>query len=96
MNSKLFGSLVAGAVTGMLMTGVALADGGKKKQADAKKDDKAETGWCKSNSCAGHVKAGDKATSNSCAGQMACKGVTKAECEKDGVGTWTTEAKPGK
>lgn len=94
MNSKLFGSLVAGAVAGMLMTGTAVAKDGKKK--GAKKEAK-QAGWCKSNECGGKVmdKDGNPAK-NGCGGQMACKGITKELCEKDGAGTWTTEPKPGK
>ena len=88
MNSKLFGSLVAG----MLLSSPSFA--GDAKKTDAKAD---AAGWCKSNECGGHVKAKDgTAAKNSCKGQMACKGITKEDCEKGKTGTWTTEAKPKK
>ena len=81
MKGKVFGSLVAASVAGMLMTGgVAMAKGKKKKDA----------GWCKSNECAGKVDG----AKNSCNGKMACKGITKDACEKDGHGTWSTDPKP--
>lgn len=91
MKSKMFGSMVAGAVAGLLMGGVALAKDAKK--AAEKKDGKtaAGEGWCKSNECAGKV-AGAK---NECKGHMACQGMTKAGCEKEHHGSWTTEPKPG-
>lgn len=92
MKSKMFGTLVAGAVAGLVTGGVALAKDAKK--ATEKKEEKkaaAGEGWCKANECGGKV-AGSK---NSCKGQAACQGITKAACEKDGHGTWTTEAKPG-
>jgi hypothetical protein len=89
---KSFGSIVAGAVATLALSGVAMADG----KAPATKGTtatpaaaKVEAGWCKS-SCKGHV-AGAK---NSCNGQQACAGMTKEACEKDGHGAWSTEAKP--
>lgn len=90
MKSKTFGSLVAGTVAGLLVSGSALAADPKK--APEKKNEKAAAGegWCKSNECAGKV-TGAK---NSCKGHMACQGMTKASCEKDKHGTWTTEPKP--
>lgn len=91
MNSKLFGSLVAG----MLLSSPSFASDAKKT--DAKADAKADAGWCKSNECGGHVKAKDgTAAKNTCKGQMACKGITQEDCEKGNTGTWTTEAKPKK
>ena len=91
MNSKLFGSLVAG----MLITSPSFADDGAAKK-DGKNDAKAAH-WCKSNECGGHVKAKDgTASKNSCKGQMACAKITKEECEAGGAGTWTSEAKPKK
>ena len=94
MNSKLFGTLAAGAVAGMLLSGNAFAEKGKKKA--AKKEAK-ESGWCKSNECGGTVKDKDgNAAKNSCSGHMACKGISKDDCEKEGAGTWTTEPKPKK
>lgn len=91
MNSKLFGSLVAG----MLLSSPSFADTASAKK-EVKKDAKA-AGWCKSNECGGHVKAKDgTASKNSCKGQMACASITKEDCEAGGNGTWTTEAKPKK
>jgi hypothetical protein len=94
MSSKLFGSIVAG----MLLSSPAFADNKAAAKKDEKKDAKAaEAGWCKSNECGGHVKAKDgTAAKNSCKGQMACKGITKEDCETGGNGTWTTEEKPKK
>ncbi len=92
MNSKLFGSLVAG----MLISSPSFADDGAAKK-DGKHDAKAAAGWCESAQCGGHVKAKDgTAAKNSCKGQMACANITKEDCEKDGAGTWTTKAKPKK
>jgi hypothetical protein len=91
--SKTFGSVVAGAVAGLFISGVAMAEGAKTPAAPAAaKDDKGDAGWCKSAECGGHV-AGAK---NSCKGAMACKGITKEACTKDGKGTWETGPKPTK
>ena len=91
MNSKLFGSLVAG----MLISSPSFADTAAAKK--EMKKDATGSGWCKSNECGGHVKAKDgTASKNSCKGQMACASITKEDCEKGGNGTWTTEAKPKK
>ena len=82
MKGKVFGSLVAASVAGMLVSGApALAKGKKAKK---------EAGWCKSNDCAGKVEG----AKNSCSGKMACKGITKEACEKDGHGTWSMDPKP--
>lgn len=86
---KVFSTVVAGAVAGLMVGGVAMAKDAKKKDAKAKKD-KAGEGWCKSNECGGKVEG----AKNECKGKMACQGVTKEKCETGGAGTWTTEAKP--
>lgn len=94
MNSKLFGSLVAG----VLLSSPAFADKAAAKK-EVKKDAKGAeaASWCESNECGGHVKAKDgTASKNSCKGQMACASITKEECEAGGTGTWTTKAKPKK
>ncbi len=90
MKNKMFGTLVAGAVAGLALSGAAVAKDAKK--AKAKKDAKAPASaeWCKSNECKGSV-TGAK---NECKGKMACKGMTKENCEKDAKGTWTTEPAP--
>lgn len=88
MKSSMFGSLVAGTVAGLVVSSGAMA--GDAKKAPEKKEDHAAAGWCKSNECGGKIKG----AKNSCAGKMACASVTKAECEKDNHGTWTTEPKP--
>jgi hypothetical protein len=86
MKGKVFGTLVAASVAGLLATsGVAVAK-------DKKKAGKKEAGWCKSNECAGKVEG----AKNDCSGKMACKGITKEQCEKDGKGTWSTDPKPAK
>lgn len=97
MNSKLFGTLAAGAVAGMLFSGSAFAEKGKKKAAKKEAKPAAAEGWCKSNDCGGKVKDADgTAAKNECAGKMACKGIKKEDCEKDAAGTWSTEAQPKK
>ena len=91
MNSKLFGSLVAG----MLLSSPSFADTAAAKK-EVKKDAKGAAHWCKSNECGGHIKAKDgTAAKNSCKGQMACATITKEDCEAGG-GAWTSEAKPKK
>ena len=91
--SKTFGSVVAGAVAGLFISGVAMAEGAKAPAAAAKPAEaKADAGWCKSNECGGHV-AGAK---NSCKGAMACAGISKEACTKDAKGTWETGPKPTK
>ncbi len=87
VKNKVFGTIVAGAVAGLLSGGVAVA-----KDKKAKAEPKAGEGWCKSNACAGKV-AGAK---NECKGHAACQGLTKEKCEEGGNGTWSTEAKPAK
>ena len=97
MKSTMFGSMVAGAVAGLMFGGIALADDAKKEEKAAPKMTKepakaaAGAGWCKSNKCA-HAVAGAK---NSCQGHNACEGITEAKCKEGGHGTWTTEPKPG-
>lgn len=91
--SKTFGSVVAGAVAGLFISGVAMAEGTKAAAPAVKAPAaKGDHGWCKSNECGGHV-AGAK---NSCKGEMACAGVTKEACTKDAKGTWEMGPKPTK
>ena len=93
MNSKLFGSLVAG----VLLSSPAFADKAAATKEVNKDAKAAEASWCESNECGGKVKAKDgTASKNSCKGQMACASITKEECETGGTGTWTTKAKPKK
>ncbi len=81
MKSKVFGTLVAGAVTGLMLGTPAMAK-------DKKEHKKKDKGACTSNECAGKVaKADGTAATNSCKGQ-AVEGVTKEECTKDGKGAW--------
>lgn len=81
MKSNVFGILAAGVVTGLLATGAVVAA-----------DKKAAKAHCTANECKGTVMHGAKATTNECKGKMACKGVTKEECEKDAKGTWVDGA----
>jgi len=81
MKSKVFGTLVAGAVTGLMLGTPAMAK-------DKKEHPKKEKGACTSNECSGKVaKADGTAATNTCKGQTV-EGVTKAECTKEGHGTW--------
>jgi hypothetical protein len=92
---KSFGSIVAGAVASLALSGVALADGKTAAPATGKAAAPAATtttttvaaGKCTSNECGGKV-AGSH---NTCKGQEV-PGVTKEQCEKDGKGTWTDAA----
>lgn len=87
MKSSMFGTLVAG----LVLASPALAKDAKKAAAPKAKKEAApaaDAGHCVSNECKGSV-AGAK---NECKGKQACKGLTKEACEKDGKGTWTTEA----
>lgn len=82
--NKVFGSLVATAVAGMIVSGSAMAAGAKKGDKAAKKGP-----WCESVGCAGKVEG----ATNSCKSQKACASVTKEQCEaKDAegkaVGKW--------
>jgi hypothetical protein len=86
---KTFGAVVAGAVAGLIVGNVAVAKDTKKKE-EKKAAAPAGEGWCKSNECAGKV-TGAK---NECKGHMACQGMTKEACTKEGHGTWETGPKP--
>ena len=87
---KMFGTLVAASVAGMLASGGAMAQDQQKA-----KDDKGAMSHCKSNSCAAKVEG----AKNSCSGHMACAGIKKEACTAKGadgkpVGTWMKKAKP--
>ena len=83
MKSKVFGTLVAGAVAGMMMSGAAVAKGGKKKAGDK----------CWSGSCKESVTMADgKKAPGECKGHQACKSMkNKDQCEKGG-GVWGKSA----
>ncbi len=100
MKSKVFGSLVAGAVAGLFAANIALAEDAKTPKKDAKKPAAAAPAKaaaaadmaCANNGCKG--KAECKGFGNEgCAGQNACKGhgtlkaKDAAECTKKG-GEW--------
>ena len=89
MNSKLFGSLVAG----MLISSPAFADKAAAKKEEMKKDAKVAE-HCTSNQCGGFKIAAKDGTvteaKNSCKGQTVA-GATKEQCEADAKGTWVAQ-----
>lgn len=90
MNSKFFGTLVAGSLSSLLAANMALAED-KAKKPEAKADKGGEMA-CANNSCKG--KAECKGFGNAgCAGGNSCKGhgtlkaANEGECKKKG-GVW--------
>ena len=80
MKSKLLGTIVAGALAGVLVSGTAMADDKKKAGAKGKGAAKAAAGKCE-HTCKGLASCA--ADGSTCAGQNACggKGKVNPKCE---------------